>query len=85
MLCIICLFFRLGRVDEEVPTRERVDWETWDTCVLSQQVIAAERGLDVLPQKLVLARVTHFAHDLSPIEHDLVPFAKAVFWRLLSF
>lgn len=28
---------------------------------------------------------THFTHDLSPVEHDFVPFAKAVFWRLLSF
>lgn len=56
MLCIICLFFKLGRVDEEVPTRERVDWETWgDTWVFSQQVIAAETGPDVLPEKLVLA------------------------------
>lgn len=56
MLCIICLFFKLGRVDEEVPTRDKVDRETWgDTWVFSQQVIAAETGLDVLPEKFVLA------------------------------
>lgn len=28
MLCIICLFFKLGRVEEEVPTRDKVDWDT---------------------------------------------------------
>lgn len=28
---------------------------------------------------------THFTHDLSPVEHDLVPFAEAVFRCLLSF
>lgn len=32
-----------------------------------------------------LASHTHFTHDLSPVEHDFVPFAKAVFWCLLSF
>lgn len=54
MLCIICLFLELGRVDEEVPTREKVDWETWGDTVFSQQVIAAETGPDVLPKKTCL-------------------------------
>lgn len=42
MLCIICLFFKLGRVDEDVPTREKVDCETWaDRLVFSHHVLAA--------------------------------------------
>jgi hypothetical protein len=29
MLSIFCFFFRRGRDEEEVPTREEVDWDTW--------------------------------------------------------
>lgn len=35
MLSIFCFFFRRGREDEDVPTREEVDCETfWETDVL---------------------------------------------------
>lgn len=34
MLSIFCFFFRRGREEEDVPTRDEVDWETWWNIVL---------------------------------------------------
>ena len=39
----------------------------------------------ILTAEVFLVSHTHFTHDLSPVEHDFVPLAKAVFWCLLSF
>lgn len=44
MLSIFCFFFRRGREEEDVPTREEVDWETcWETI---QLIWARRRSMD---------------------------------------
>lgn len=100
MLSIFCFFFRRGREEEDVPTRDEVDWETWWNIVLfkyysflkkkKKKVLYTETlrewRVSVCESQLeLLYSLTHFTHDLSPIEHHFVSLAEAVFGSLLSF
>ena len=49
MFSIFCFFFRRGREEEDVPTREEVDWETY-----------RKRGLNLVAMHLFLHCVVTF-------------------------
>lgn len=88
MLIIFCFFFRRSRDDDDVPTREEVDWETFgeNGSDIDQQCRSMSTYLTLREKNLTLLREssTHLTHYLPPIEHYFIPFAKAILRRLLS-